>query len=47
MAYDSTIRQDVFKRMGVYIKWWYTLNDMKSTLDGLLSNAITEFELGT
>jgi hypothetical protein len=46
MAYDSTIRQDVFKRMGVYIKWWYTLSDMKSTLDGLLGNAITEFELG-
>ena len=46
MAYSTAIREDVFKRMGAYIKWWYQLNSMKSTLDTLLGNAITEFELG-
>jgi hypothetical protein len=52
MAYNNTIRQDVFKRLGVYIKWWYELDDMKATLDALLGDASTsctaikEFKLG-
>ena len=47
MAYGSVAREDIFKRLGTYIKWWSELEGMKDTLDSMLDNAIAEFELSS
>jgi len=45
MSYDEAVRDEIFERLGTYVRWWYELDSMKETLDGLLNNAIENFNI--
>ena len=42
---NLAILDDVFKRLGVYVHWWYDLATMKDTLDERLEEAVTKFKI--
>ena len=45
MSYDDGIRDEVFEQLGAYVRWWYELDAMKGTLNGLLDDAIVAFNI--
>ena len=45
MSYDASIGTALFTRLGVYVGWWYELDAVKATLDGVLDNAIDAFNI--
>lgn len=46
MSYDNTVREKLFTRLGVYVRWWYKLDDLRKTLETTRAGAASMFGLG-
>ena len=45
MSYSSTIREEVFNRLGIYVRWWYDLGNMGEALDTYVEEAVADFKI--
>jgi len=45
MSYDSDICREIFERLGVYVNWWYQLDETKTALETRLEEAVADFNI--
>lgn len=45
MSYDATVRDEIFQRLGVYVNWWYQLDQTKTALEDRLDEAVCDFNI--